>query len=126
MIDTHPGLELLYLLLASLHGDLLSLIQTVLQVFDGLLHVLLHTLQVRAGRVIKLELSILESMTFNGLIPAASLSIERALKSVHNSLMVSFCLLHLFIFFGQLALNISFHLIELELGSENLPLLMLQ
>uniref|UniRef100_A0A3B5LI17 Uncharacterized protein n=1 Tax=Xiphophorus couchianus TaxID=32473 RepID=A0A3B5LI17_9TELE len=36
---------LLDLLLASLHGDLFSFIQTVLQIFDGLLHVLLHALQ---------------------------------------------------------------------------------
>uniref|UniRef100_A0A3P8SIU9 Si:ch211-158m24.12 n=1 Tax=Amphiprion percula TaxID=161767 RepID=A0A3P8SIU9_AMPPE len=38
-------IALLHLLLSSLHGDLFRFIQTVLQIFDGLLHVLLHTLQ---------------------------------------------------------------------------------
>uniref|UniRef100_A0A8I3MMF1 CKLF like MARVEL transmembrane domain containing 5 n=1 Tax=Canis lupus familiaris TaxID=9615 RepID=A0A8I3MMF1_CANLF len=42
----HPGLQLLQLLLATLEGDLLSLIQPMLQVLDGLLHVLLHALQI--------------------------------------------------------------------------------
>uniref|UniRef100_A0A3Q0QWJ2 Uncharacterized protein n=1 Tax=Amphilophus citrinellus TaxID=61819 RepID=A0A3Q0QWJ2_AMPCI len=116
--DAHPGFELLHLLLASLHGDLLSFIQAVLQVFDGLLHVLLHALQV----------SLLTSFSglSNFLIPAASLSLKRALKSIHNSLVVSLRLLHFFILLSQLALDVSLYLVKLKLGSENLPFLMLQ
>uniref|UniRef100_A0A3P8SHS9 Uncharacterized protein n=1 Tax=Amphiprion percula TaxID=161767 RepID=A0A3P8SHS9_AMPPE len=108
--NTHPGLELLHLLLSSLHGDLFSFIQTVLQIFDGLLHVLLHTLQVSAGvLVIKLELSILG----NSLIPAASLSFKRALQGVNGPLQVPLALLHLFIFLNQFTLHVSLNLVEL-------------
>uniref|UniRef100_A0AAX7TBM9 Uncharacterized protein n=1 Tax=Astatotilapia calliptera TaxID=8154 RepID=A0AAX7TBM9_ASTCA len=98
--------SLLNLLLASLHGDLLSFIQAVLQVFDGLLHVLLHSLQMSAGVSLHLLFQT------QGLIPAASLSLQRALKSIHSSLV--------------LALNVSLYLVKLKLGSENLPFLMLQ
>uniref|UniRef100_A0A3Q4M2W1 Uncharacterized protein n=1 Tax=Neolamprologus brichardi TaxID=32507 RepID=A0A3Q4M2W1_NEOBR len=108
---THPGLELLNLLLASLHGDLLSFIQAVLQVFDGLLHVLLHSLQMSViigpNRV---SLHLL--FQTQSLVPAACLSLQRALKSIHSSLV--------------LALNVSLYLVKLKLGSENLPFLMLQ
>uniref|UniRef100_A0A3Q1B1U7 Uncharacterized protein n=1 Tax=Amphiprion ocellaris TaxID=80972 RepID=A0A3Q1B1U7_AMPOC len=108
--NTHPGLELLHLLLSSLHGDLFRFIQTVLQIFDGLLHVLLHTLQVSAGvLVIKLELSILG----NSLIPAASLSLKRALQGVNGPLQVPLALLHLFIFLNQFTLHVSLNLVEL-------------
>ena len=65
---THPGLELLHLLLASLHGDLFSFIQTVLQVFDGLLHVLLHTLQVSTGVLLFLQLLCHHGSISNGLL----------------------------------------------------------
>uniref|UniRef100_A0A3B4YCW1 Uncharacterized protein n=1 Tax=Seriola lalandi dorsalis TaxID=1841481 RepID=A0A3B4YCW1_SERLL len=124
-ITTHPGLELLHLLLASLHGDLFSFIQTVLQVFNGLLHVLLHALQVSAGVLLFLQLLCHHGSISNGLL-GFFLCISRALKSVHNSLLVSLCLLHLFIFLSQLTLNVSLDLVELKLGSENLPFLMLQ
>merc|ERR1719369_428992 len=53
---THPGLQFLELLLASLHGQVLSLVQTVLQVLDGDLQVLLHPLQVSAGVLFLLQL----------------------------------------------------------------------
>uniref|UniRef100_A0A3B4YFG3 Uncharacterized protein n=1 Tax=Seriola lalandi dorsalis TaxID=1841481 RepID=A0A3B4YFG3_SERLL len=117
---THPGLELLHLLLASLHGDLFSFIQTVLQVFNGLLHVLLHTLQVSAGvLVIKLELRIL-------LIPAASLGLKRTLQGLNGPMQVPLALFHLLIFFSDFTLHVCLHLVELQLGSQNLPLLMLK
>uniref|UniRef100_A0A8C6TYC8 Uncharacterized protein n=1 Tax=Neogobius melanostomus TaxID=47308 RepID=A0A8C6TYC8_9GOBI len=109
-----------FLLLASLQSDLFSLIQTVLQVFDGLLHVLLHALQVSTG--VSLHL-FLQTKSF---ISAASLSVKGALKGVYNSLLVSFGLLHLFIFLSQLTLNFSLYLVELKLNSHNLSLLMLQ
>merc|ERR1712168_1182308 len=53
---THPALQFLELLLASLHGQVLSLVQTVLQVLDGDLQVLLHPLQVSAGVLFLLQL----------------------------------------------------------------------
>uniref|UniRef100_A0A3P8NJ65 Uncharacterized protein n=1 Tax=Astatotilapia calliptera TaxID=8154 RepID=A0A3P8NJ65_ASTCA len=120
--DSYPGLELLHLLLASLHGDLLSFIQAVLQVFDGLLHVLLHSLQMSViigpNRVIQLNLvSFHFLLQPQSLIPAATLSFKRALQGVDGPLQVSFALLHLFILLGQFAFNISFNLIELKLGS---------
>uniref|UniRef100_A0A3P8SHX7 Uncharacterized protein n=1 Tax=Amphiprion percula TaxID=161767 RepID=A0A3P8SHX7_AMPPE len=95
--STHPGLELLHLLLSSLHGDLFSFIQTVLQIFDGLLHVLLHTLQIIIGpdRVIQLNLTILIGMKSTSLIPAATLSFKRALQGVNGPLQVPLALFNL-------------------------------
>uniref|UniRef100_A0A8C1GA34 Uncharacterized protein n=2 Tax=Cyprinus carpio TaxID=7962 RepID=A0A8C1GA34_CYPCA len=40
-----PRLQFLDLFLSSFHSNLFCFIQAVLQVFNGLLHVLLHTLQ---------------------------------------------------------------------------------
>ena len=54
--ETHPGLQLLDLLLPALQGQLLSLVQTVLQVLHRLLQVLLHPLQVGAGVLLLLQL----------------------------------------------------------------------
>uniref|UniRef100_A0A668U5U8 Uncharacterized protein n=1 Tax=Oreochromis aureus TaxID=47969 RepID=A0A668U5U8_OREAU len=108
---THPGLELLHLLLASLHGDLLSFIQAVLQVFDGLFHVLLHPLQMSAG------VSFHFLLQPQSLIPAASLSFKRALQGVDGPLQVSFALLHLFILLSQFTLHVSLDLVELKLSS---------
>ncbi len=73
-----------------------------------------------------IEVSLHLLLQTQGLIPAASLSFKRALKSIHNPLLVSLCLLHLFIFLSQLAFDISLNLVELKLDSENLPFLMLQ
>merc|ERR1712183_625267 len=53
---THPALQFLELLLATLHGQVLSLIQTVLEVLDCHLEVLLHPLKVRAGVLLLLQL----------------------------------------------------------------------
>uniref|UniRef100_A0A669F4M9 Uncharacterized protein n=1 Tax=Oreochromis niloticus TaxID=8128 RepID=A0A669F4M9_ORENI len=92
------SLQFLELLLATLHGDLLGLIQTVLQVFDGLLHVLLHALQMGAG------------VTFHLLLYSH----------------VPLGLVHFLVFLGQLALHVSLHLVELQLSSEDLALFMLQ
>ena len=54
--SSYPGLQLLNLLLASFEGDLLGLVETHLQVLHGLLHVLLHPLQVGAGVLLLLQL----------------------------------------------------------------------
>uniref|UniRef100_A0AAY4ACJ7 Uncharacterized protein n=1 Tax=Denticeps clupeoides TaxID=299321 RepID=A0AAY4ACJ7_9TELE len=102
---THPGLQLLDLLLATFHGNLLSFIQTVLQVLDGLLHVLLHALQMGTGVLFLLHL-----------IPAASLRLQGALQGIHYPLLVPLGLLHLFIFLNQLTLNVSLHLVKLQLS----------
>merc|ERR1712002_1188111 len=53
---THPRLEFLELLLATLHGQVLSLIQAVLQVLNSDLQVLLHPLQVSASVLLLLQL----------------------------------------------------------------------
>merc|ERR1719147_360778 len=53
---THPALQFLELLLASLHGQVLSLVQAVLQVLDSDLQVFLHPLQVRTGVLFFLQL----------------------------------------------------------------------
>merc|ERR1719335_119719 len=51
-----PGLDLLDLLLATLESDLLGLIKPGLKVLDGVLHVLLHPLEVRRLVLLLLEL----------------------------------------------------------------------
>uniref|UniRef100_A0A8C5BXH6 Uncharacterized protein n=1 Tax=Gadus morhua TaxID=8049 RepID=A0A8C5BXH6_GADMO len=126
---THPGLQFLDLLLSALHSNLLSFIQAVLEVLDGLFHVLLHALHVRTGVLLLLQLfchhgSISNSLL--GLVPTASLSLQGALKSIHHSLLIAFGLLHLFILLGQFALNLSLHLVELQLSPKDFALLMLE
>uniref|UniRef100_A0A8C6TS49 Uncharacterized protein n=1 Tax=Neogobius melanostomus TaxID=47308 RepID=A0A8C6TS49_9GOBI len=113
----YPGLQFLHLLLASLQSDLFSLIQTVLQVSTGVL--LFLQLLCHHGRIS-------DGLLGLSFISAASLRIKGALKGVYNSLLVSFGLLHLFIFLSQLTLNFSLYLVELKLNSQNLSLLMLQ
>uniref|UniRef100_A0A3B3DN70 Uncharacterized protein n=1 Tax=Oryzias melastigma TaxID=30732 RepID=A0A3B3DN70_ORYME len=106
----HSGLQLLHLLLPSLHGDLLSFIQTVLQVFDGLFHVLLHALQVSAG------VSLHFLLNTKSFISAATLGLKRALQGVNGPLHVPLALLHFFIFFRQFSLHFCFDLVKLKLG----------
>uniref|UniRef100_A0A4W6C712 Uncharacterized protein n=1 Tax=Lates calcarifer TaxID=8187 RepID=A0A4W6C712_LATCA len=97
-LGSHPSLQFLDLLLSTFHGYLLSFIQTVL---TGVL-LLLH------------------------LVSAASLSLQGGLQSVHHSLMVTLGLFHLLILLSQFTLNVSLHLVELQLSSKDLTLLMLQ
>uniref|UniRef100_A0A8D0MZ94 Uncharacterized protein n=1 Tax=Sus scrofa TaxID=9823 RepID=A0A8D0MZ94_PIG len=124
----HPGLQLLQLLLAALEGDLLGLVQPVLQVLDGLLHVLLHALQVIIGtdRVIQLDLGVLHITRVGGLIAAACLCVQGGLQRVHHPQVVAFGLFHLLILLGQLPLHLCLDLVELQLGPEDLALFMLQ
>uniref|UniRef100_A0A671XR56 Lipid-binding serum glycoprotein N-terminal domain-containing protein n=1 Tax=Sparus aurata TaxID=8175 RepID=A0A671XR56_SPAAU len=110
----------LELLLATLHGEVLSLIQTVLEVLDCDLQVLLHPLQVRTG--VSLHL-LLDSQ---GIIPAPDLRIKSALHGVNHPLAVPLDLLHLLILLCQLPVNLTFDLVELKLDTENFGLLMLQ
>merc|ERR1740131_311804 len=65
---THPLLQFLELLLASLHGQVLSLVQTVLQVLHCDLQVLLHPLQVSAGVLFLLQLLRHHSSISDGLL----------------------------------------------------------
>uniref|UniRef100_A0A4W5N8B0 Uncharacterized protein n=1 Tax=Hucho hucho TaxID=62062 RepID=A0A4W5N8B0_9TELE len=123
-LDTYSGLQLLDLLLATLHGDLFSFIQAVLQVLDGLLHVLFHALQVSTGVLLLLQLLCHHGSISNGLL-GLFLSISGALQRIHNSLLVPLIHLHFLIFLHQLPFNVSFHLIELQLSSQDLAFLML-
>uniref|UniRef100_A0A8D2QKW3 Uncharacterized protein n=1 Tax=Zonotrichia albicollis TaxID=44394 RepID=A0A8D2QKW3_ZONAL len=101
----HTSLQLLQLLLAPFQGQLLSLIQPHLQVLDGLLHVLLHPLQMGTGVLLLLQL---------------------LCHHVHHPQVVALGLLHLLILLGQLALIVCLDLVELQLGPQDLSLLMLQ
>uniref|UniRef100_A0A3B5R899 Uncharacterized protein n=1 Tax=Xiphophorus maculatus TaxID=8083 RepID=A0A3B5R899_XIPMA len=116
---SYPLLQFLELLLATLHGEVLSLIQAVLQVLDCNLEVLLHPLQVSTG--VSLHL-LLDSQ---GIIPAPDLSIQSALHGVNHSLAISLDLLHFFILLCQLPVNLALDLVELQLDAENLRLFML-
>ena len=51
----------------------------------------------------------------HGVIFTARLSIQSGLQSSCNALVVSFHLLHLFVFLGQPAVGLSFDLAELQL-----------
>uniref|UniRef100_A0A8C3V7F7 Uncharacterized protein n=1 Tax=Catharus ustulatus TaxID=91951 RepID=A0A8C3V7F7_CATUS len=120
----YPGLQLLKLFLPSLQGQLLSLIQTVLQVLHCLFQVLLHPLQVGTGVLLLLQLFSKGQSHFRGFIPAPDLSIQSALHGVHNSLMVSLQLINLLIFLCYLPVNLRLHLVELKLQAQDLPLFM--
>uniref|UniRef100_A0A4W5NDJ8 Uncharacterized protein n=1 Tax=Hucho hucho TaxID=62062 RepID=A0A4W5NDJ8_9TELE len=120
-LDTYSGLQLLDLLLATLHGDLFRFIQAVLQVLDGLLHVLFHALQVSTA-----SLRPLSVCSTRALSSSSSACIRLLpLQGIHNSLLVPLIHLHFLIFLHQLPFNVSFHLIELQLSSQDLALLML-
>uniref|UniRef100_A0A3B4XVJ6 Uncharacterized protein n=1 Tax=Seriola lalandi dorsalis TaxID=1841481 RepID=A0A3B4XVJ6_SERLL len=116
------SLQFLELLLAALHGNLLGLIQTVLQVFDGLLHVLLHALQMGAGVLLLFQLL---SHHGCGLVAAPGLRFQRGLKRLNHALVVPLGLLHFLVFLRHFPLHVGLHLVELELGSQDLALFVL-
>uniref|UniRef100_A0A665X8P1 Uncharacterized protein n=1 Tax=Echeneis naucrates TaxID=173247 RepID=A0A665X8P1_ECHNA len=118
--SSYPGLQFLELLLATLHGEVLSLIQTMLQVFDCDLQVLLHPLQVSTGVSLHLLLH------SQGIISAPDLSIKSGLHGVNHPLAVPLDLLHLLILLCQLPVNLTLDLVELKLNTEDLGLLVLQ
>ena len=62
----------------------------------------------------------------HSLVPAASLGLQGALQSVRHSLVVTLGLLHFLVLLGQLPLDVGLHLVELELNSEDLALLVLE
>uniref|UniRef100_A0A8P4KKZ7 Uncharacterized protein n=1 Tax=Dicentrarchus labrax TaxID=13489 RepID=A0A8P4KKZ7_DICLA len=123
-------LKFLELLLATLHGQVLSLIQAVLQVLNCNLQVLLHPLQVRAiilgsESIIKVQLCILVKK-ISGIVPAPDLRIQSALHGVNHPLAVPLDLLHLFILLCQLPVYFTLNLVELQLDTQNLRLFMFQ
>uniref|UniRef100_A0AAY5ECX0 Lipid-binding serum glycoprotein N-terminal domain-containing protein n=1 Tax=Electrophorus electricus TaxID=8005 RepID=A0AAY5ECX0_ELEEL len=113
-------LQFLELLLSTLHGKTLSLIQTVLQIFDCDLKVLLHPLQMSTG--VSLHL-LLDSQ---GIIPAPDLRIQGALHGLNHPLAVSLDLFDLLILLSDLPVNLTLNLIELKLDTKNLGLFMLE
>uniref|UniRef100_A0AAZ3RQX5 Uncharacterized protein n=1 Tax=Oncorhynchus tshawytscha TaxID=74940 RepID=A0AAZ3RQX5_ONCTS len=107
----------LELLLASLHGQILSLIQTVL----------LHPLQVRTDSQTNLSLTFrLFCLISPGIIPAPDLRIQGALHGVHHPLAVPLYLLHLLVLLSQLPVHLTLDLVQLQLHTQNLGFLVLQ
>uniref|UniRef100_A0A8C3GKS7 Uncharacterized protein n=1 Tax=Cairina moschata TaxID=8855 RepID=A0A8C3GKS7_CAIMO len=117
---THPGLQLLDLLLASFQGQLLSLIQTVLQVLHCLVQVLLHSFQVSTSVSLHLLLQP------QGFVPAPDLSIQGALHGLHNSEVISLQLVNFLIFLCYLPVNLRLDLVELKLDAKDLSFFMFQ
>uniref|UniRef100_A0A8C1EWF7 Uncharacterized protein n=1 Tax=Cyprinus carpio carpio TaxID=630221 RepID=A0A8C1EWF7_CYPCA len=123
----YPGLQFLELFLSTLHGQTLSLIQTVLQVFDSHLHVLLHPLQVSTGLDLHLiQISFHLLFDSQGIVSAPDLRIQSALHGIHHSLAVPLDLFYLLILLSQLPVNLALHLVQLQLHTKNLGLFMLQ
>uniref|UniRef100_A0A3B3B3C6 Uncharacterized protein n=1 Tax=Oryzias melastigma TaxID=30732 RepID=A0A3B3B3C6_ORYME len=122
---SYPGLQFLELLLSTLHSQVLSFIQTVLQVLHSDLQVLLHPLQMSAGSIVKVQLGILMTI-MKGIISAPDLSIKSALHGFNHPLAVPLDLFYLLVLLCQLPVNLTFDLVELKLNSENLGLLVLQ
>ncbi|KAJ1072412.1 hypothetical protein K5549_020885, partial [Capra hircus] len=124
----YPILQLLDLLLPALQGQLLSLVQAVLQVLDRLLQVLLHPLQVAIGMV-QLDLHFIEVsfhllLDSQGIIPAPDLSIQCALHGLHNSDMVPLQLFDFLIFFSNFPVHFRLDLVQLQLDTQDLSLFM--
>uniref|UniRef100_A0A3B4XFK5 Uncharacterized protein n=1 Tax=Seriola lalandi dorsalis TaxID=1841481 RepID=A0A3B4XFK5_SERLL len=111
-------LKFLELLLATLHGQVLSLIQAVLQVLNSDLQVLLHPLQVSVSLHLLLD--------SQGIIPAPDLRIQSALHGVSHPLAVPLDLLHLLIFFCELPVHLTLNLVELQLDTQDLRLFVFQ
>uniref|UniRef100_A0A8C6LGT2 Uncharacterized protein n=1 Tax=Nothobranchius furzeri TaxID=105023 RepID=A0A8C6LGT2_NOTFU len=128
MEHSYPLFQFLELLLATFHGEVLSLIQAVLQVLNCDLQVLLHPLQVRTGVLLLLQLLSHHGSLVRGkgIVPAPDLSIKSALHGVNHPLAVSFDLFHFLILLSNLPVNLTLDLVELKLDTKNLSLLVLQ
>uniref|UniRef100_A0A8C4S721 Uncharacterized protein n=1 Tax=Erpetoichthys calabaricus TaxID=27687 RepID=A0A8C4S721_ERPCA len=112
---TYTSLQLLQLFFATFHGNLLCFIQPVLQIFNGLFHVLLHTFQVGTGVLFLFQL-----FSVSGLQQPVCLPDSR----IHNPLVVPFCLFHLLILLRKLSFNIGLNLVKFKLSAEDLAFLM--
>lgn len=98
------ALETLDLLL-GLSGHAIGMAQLDLHLIEVALHLLLHP---------------------QGLVAAACLCIQGGLQRVHHPQVVALGLLHLLVLLCQLPLDLCLDLVELQLGPEDLALLMLQ
>uniref|UniRef100_A0A3B3RKN6 Uncharacterized protein n=1 Tax=Paramormyrops kingsleyae TaxID=1676925 RepID=A0A3B3RKN6_9TELE len=131
LASSSPGFHFLDLLLPSFHSDLLGLIQTVLQVLNGLLHIFLHALQVSTGILLAqlylhfIEISLHLLFDSQGLVTTSRFRFKGCLQGLHHALIVSFSLFHLLILFREFTFNFCFYLVELQLGTKDLTLFML-
>lgn len=98
------ALEALDLLL-GLSGHAVGMAELDLHLVEVALHLLLHP---------------------QGLIAAACLRIQGGLQRVHHPQVVALGLLHLLVLLSQLPLDLRLDLVELQLGPEDLALLVLQ
>uniref|UniRef100_A0A671SCD1 Uncharacterized protein n=1 Tax=Sinocyclocheilus anshuiensis TaxID=1608454 RepID=A0A671SCD1_9TELE len=80
------------------------LIQTVLQVFDSHLHVLLHPLQVSTGVLLLLQL-----LSHHG---SLKYKVQSALHGINHSLAVPLDLFHLLVLFSKLPVNLTLQLVH--------------
>ncbi|TRY94370.1 hypothetical protein DNTS_006263 [Danionella cerebrum] len=119
--STYPGLQFLELFLSTLHCQILSLIQTMLQIFDSHLQVLLHPLQLFLGlcslavSMTQLDLHLIQisfHLLFNskGIISAPDLRVQSALHGIDHSLAVPLDLFHLLILLCKLPVDLTLHL----------------
>uniref|UniRef100_A0A3P9I3F7 Uncharacterized protein n=1 Tax=Oryzias latipes TaxID=8090 RepID=A0A3P9I3F7_ORYLA len=107
----------LELLLSTLHSQVLSFIQTVLQVLHCDLHVLLHPLQMSAGVLLKRIKGLERCKTLRKIN-------KITLHGFNHPLAVPLDLFQLLILLCQLPVDLTFDLVELKLYSENLGFLM--
>uniref|UniRef100_A0A3P8TS44 Uncharacterized protein n=1 Tax=Amphiprion percula TaxID=161767 RepID=A0A3P8TS44_AMPPE len=113
---TDPGLKFLKLFLSTLHSQVFSLIQAMLQVFNCDLQVLLHPLQVSAGVLLLPQLlSHHGSLKSQGVVPAPDLGVQSGLHRLHHPLVVPLHLVDLLVFLCQLSVNFSLHLVQVHL-----------
>uniref|UniRef100_A0A3Q1EAS4 Uncharacterized protein n=1 Tax=Acanthochromis polyacanthus TaxID=80966 RepID=A0A3Q1EAS4_9TELE len=113
---THPGLQFLKLFLSTLHSQVFSLIQAMLQVFHCDLQVLLHPLQVSAGVLLLPQLlSHHGSLKSQGVVPAPDLGVQSGLHRLYHPLVVLFHLVDLLVFLCQFSVNFSLHLVQVHL-----------
>ena len=96
--------------------DSLELLLSFSRLPVGLAELDLHLIQITLHLLLDSE----------GLVPTASLRLQGALQSIHHSLLIAFGLLHLFILLGQFTLNLSLHLVELQLSPKDFALLVLK
>lgn len=95
--NSHPGFQLLHLLLATFHGYLFSFVQPVLKVLNGLFHVFLHALEVSAGVLFLFQL-----LCHHGGISYSFLSLLLCIATLLHRL------LHLVLKLGRVSLELLF------------------
>uniref|UniRef100_A0A8D2ISZ5 Uncharacterized protein n=1 Tax=Varanus komodoensis TaxID=61221 RepID=A0A8D2ISZ5_VARKO len=126
-LDTDPMLQFLELLLATLHCQLLCLIQTLaLRVPEVLL--CFSSLAVGVAQLdfhfIQISLHLL--LKPYGIIPAPDLSVQRALHGLYHSQVIPLQLINFLILLSNPPVNVSLHLVELKLDAEDFAFFMFQ